>query len=375
MRDPATAARGSRSSVMVRWLVRSRGTAQGELRAVAAVLAVVLVMTVFRAIWPLGYEEPFDAAEQFAMFVSDLALHSALALAMYLIVESVRRIGPERGVYRWLALAAALLVASIVAALGRTLFMVTDGADGDLWGTTVPVVLRFLFPAAMLVTVAEFHRRELQSLEAMRAAEAARHALETQTLQARLRTLEAQIEPHFLFNTLATVRRLYETDRIAGEAMMDRLMGYLQVALPSMRGDAVTLAREAELIRAYLDLHKVRMGRRLEYRIKVPERLGTIEVPPMMLLTLVENAIKHGLAPQREGGRVDIDATVEGDRLKLCVSDTGRGFGSHTSGGGTGLANIRARLAALFGQAAELSLAPHPPHGMQATITLPAGAA
>ena len=141
---------------------------------------------------------------------------------------------------------------------------------------------------------------------------------------------------------------------VAGDAMLERMMRYLEVALPSMRGERVTLGREATLIEAYLDLQKVRMGRRLAFRIDIAPALRQVEVPPMMLLTLVENAIKHGLAPERDGGRIDIGARVHDEVLELEVADTGRGFGGDTSGGGTGLANIRIRLAAMFGDAASV---------------------
>jgi len=129
--------------------------------------------------------------------------------------------------------------------------------------------------------------------------------------------------------------------------------------------------REAELVCAYLDLQKVRMGRRLDYRVHIPSDLGALRIPPMMLLTLVENAIKHGLAPQCDGGRVDVGASLEESRLRLEVTDTGGGFGGQVSGGGTGLANIRTRLVAMFGAAAELTLSSRRPHGLVATIRMP----
>ena len=394
MRDLATAARGSRSSALAAWLrqhasthlgTRPRSTPvdttwRGEARAIGVVTGLVLAITVFRAVLVLGTwflessGERFDAAQFVTSCSGDFAMHFALALLMYVVIQPVRRAGPQAGAPRVLALAAALVLAATVASAAREAVRTLDGSE-DSWLNVWVILPRFLFPGAMLVTVAEFHRRELLSMEAMRAARAARDMLETQTLQARVRTLEAQIEPHFLFNTLATVRRLYETDPKAGDSMMGRLMDYLHTALPSMRGNAVTLAREADLIGAYLDLQKVRMGRRLEYRVDVPPSLHAVEVPPMMLLTLVENAIKHGLAPEREGGRIDVTAETDGASLKLHVADTGRGFGTEVSGGGTGLANIRARLGALYGAAAALTLAPRDPRGLVATLTLPAGAA
>jgi len=290
---------------------------------------------------------------------------------MLAVIEPVRRRGPQGGARRAAALAAAVLAAAAVAAVLSVQRLNLEDIEMG-WMNGPPVLLRYTILASLLVTVAEFYRAEVRSLDAMRDADAARATLEQQTLQARLKTLEAQIEPHFLFNTLANVRRLYETDRAAGEAMIERLMRYLEEALPSMRGERSTLGREARLIEAYLEMQRVRMGPRLAYGVDIAPALRAVEVPPMMLLTLVENAIKHGLAPQREGGRVDVAARVDGDRLCLEVVDTGRGFGGDTSGGGTGLANVRARLAASFGSAAQFTLAPRVPHGLRATIRMPA---
>jgi len=185
--------------------------------------------------------------------------------------------------------------------------------------------------------------------------------------------LQAQIEPHFLFNSLANVRRLLRTDGDAGRAMLADLMRYLEGALPRMREDSSTLAREAELIRAFLAVHQVRMGARLQVHIDIPDALGLRVVPPMMLLTLIENALKHGLSPLSEGGSISVVAAEADGKLVLQVADTGRGLVAG-SGGGTGLANIRARLKAMYGPAARLSLRHNLPHGIVAEIDLPAHA-
>jgi signal transduction histidine kinase len=354
---------------------RLRAIAAEERRTLAFVAAVVLLYVVFRQVFPLGFADiSATAADVLDAVWKDFCLHYALAIAMLLVIEPVRRVGPRGGARRLFAVSGAVVVAAAVAATGWGSLLAWAGEQdvGEIFGVWHMFFLRFAILAAMLVAVGEFHRREILSLEAMRAAEADRAALEQETLQARLKTLEAQIEPHFLFNTLANVRRLYDTDAVAGEAMLERLMRYLEIALPSMRGDRVTLDREARLLEAYLELQQVRMGKRLAYAIDIAPALRHSEVPPMMLLTLVENAIKHGLAPQREGGRVDVRARLDGSQLRLEVADTGRGLGGDTSGGGTGLANIRARLAAMFGPAADLTLAPREPRGLLATIRMPA---
>ncbi|HZQ59980.1 MAG TPA: histidine kinase, partial [Casimicrobiaceae bacterium] len=192
--------------------------------------------------------------------------------------------------------------------------------------------------------------------------------------EARLRMLQAQIEPHFLFNTLANVRRLYQTSPADAERMLENLMRYFAVALPDMRGNDSTLGREAELTASYLEIQGLRMGRRLQFELDIPADLRDLRLPPMMLLTLAENAIKHGVAPLPEGGAVSVRATLAGEELLVQVADTGRGF-TTSSGAGTGLANIRARLSAMFGSAGRFTLAVNEPRGVVATIAIPFAAA
>jgi signal transduction histidine kinase len=354
-----------------RWVSERTADARAEADMLVVVVAVVLLMTVFRQTVVAGIVEDVPSAAEFAGSVwTDFTQHLFSAMLMLVLIQPARRLGPAAGARRFVVIAAAVLLGAALAATVRILWISVYEDQVDLSGWP-SIFTRFALVAGLLVVVGEFHRAEVRSLEAMRAADANRAALEQQTLQARVKTLEAQIEPHFLFNTLATVRRLYETDAAAGEGMLERLMRYLEVALPSMRSEHSTLEREATLIESYLELQRVRMGRRLAYGLDIPPALRRLEVPPMMLLTLVENAIKHGLAPQREGGRVDVRARLDGESLLLVVADTGRGFGSETSGGGTGLANIRARLAAMFGPAAQLMLTPNEPRGIQATIRMP----
>ena len=222
----------------------------------------------------------------------------------------------------------------------------------------------------LIAAVFVFFRQREESEAARRKAELDRERLGQQMDEARLQVLQAQIEPHFLFNTLANVRRLYQTDAAAAESMLDNLMRYLAVALPQMRAADSTLGREAALAESYLVIQRIRMGRRLAFEIDVPQSLREAAVPPMMLLTLVENAIKHGISPLPEGGSVRVSARVADRQLRLQVADSGQGF-TKTSGGGTGLANTRARLAAMYGAAAHLRIELNSPRGVIATISLP----
>src|SRR5690606_14158715 len=143
------------------------------------------------------------------------------------------------------------------------------------------------------------------------------------------------------------VRSLHATASPAADQMLDNLMKYFAAALPHMRASASTLGQEAALTTSYLEIQAIRMGRRLAFDVDIPDVLAGVPFPPLMLLTLVENAIKHGLAPQPGGGAVRVDASLHDRELRVRVSDSGRGF-TQTSGRGTGLANVRARLAAMY---------------------------
>src|SRR5882762_3318932 len=229
------------------------------------------------------------------------------------------------------------------------------------------------FGVAVLAAIAGAGVSDLRAQatgEEARGAQLRRSTLETQQLATRLRLLQAQVEPHFLFNTLSNVRRLCQSDAAAGRAMLAQLTRYLRGALPRMRENETTLAEEIDLISAYLGVQKIRMGTRLETSIDAPAPLLTARVPPMMLATLVENAIKHGIAPLAEGGSILIKAQASGGALTLSVADNGQGL-TAASGSGVGLANIRARLAALYGERAALRLEANAPRGVTAVITLP----
>jgi len=223
---------------------------------------------------------------------------------------------------------------------------------------------------AVLVASYVLYLRAQSSDAEARTAELRRGALETQQLATRLRLLQAQVEPHFLFNTLSNVRRLGQTDAATGRAMLGQLTRYLRAALPRMRADEGTLAEEIDLVSAYLGLQKIRMGERLEFAIDAPTALLSAHVPPMMLATLVENAIKHGVGPLAEGGAIRVSAESSPGALILAVADSGRGFRAE-SGSGVGLANVRARLAALYGERAALELKANAPRGVVASIRLP----
>jgi len=214
----------------------------------------------------------------------------------------------------------------------------------------------------------EKHARER---ERMMRAEAERHQLEKNVLEARLALMQAQVEPHFLFNTLANVQHLVETDPPEASRVLDSLIKYLRAALPQMRESTTNLGRELEMARAFLEINRVRMGSRLQFAIEVPETLKTHAFPPMMLISLVENAVKHGVDPCCDCGTITIRAREDEGRLRVSVEDTGEGI-KPKKGGGVGLANIRERLKALYGGAARLVIEEREPHGVVASIEVPA---
>ena len=194
--------------------------------------------------------------------------------------------------------------------------------------------------------------------------------LDRDLTEARLQLMQAQIEPHFLFNALANVRRLYQTDAPAARAMLEQLSRYLGAMLPRMRSAQSTLGQELALALAYLHVQKIRMGPRLTVKSAVPESLQALPFPPMMLVTLVENAVRHGVSPLPQGGEIQIGAALVGGTLQVRVRDTGRGL-AESSGSGVGLANISARLSSSYGAKAQLRLTQNATAGVTATLELP----
>ena len=208
------------------------------------------------------------------------------------------------------------------------------------------------------------------------ALEAARREreLERTSLQARLSALQAQVEPHFLFNTLANLKYLIRTDQDAAQDMLDHLVGYLQNALPDMRSVSSTLGREVDLVSDYLAVMRIRMGERLRFGVVVDDELRRLPFPPAMLISLVENAVKHGLERASRPGLITISARSEskgeGQLLSVSVVDDGVGL-TEQAGQGTGLANIAERLMLLYGREANLVVEPAAASGVRAVLTVP----
>jgi len=214
---------------------------------------------------------------------------------------------------------------------------------------------------------------EVKAAEAAETAES--EQLKRQVVEARMAAMQAQVEPHFLFNTLASIDHLILTDPSRASQMQKNLIALLRASMPSMREStpmAHNLGREMAVIRPYLEILKVRMEERLQTDIQVPEGLLSAEFPSMMIQSLVENAIKHGLEPKAEGGRLTVKAEIVHGKLAVTVADTGLGFGkAATAGTGVGLANIRERIKLLYGDRASLTVADDTPSGTIVTLTVP----
>ena len=197
-------------------------------------------------------------------------------------------------------------------------------------------------------------------------------SLKRQVVEARMAAMQAQVEPHFLFNTLASIDHLIEVDPPRASRMQKNLIALLRASMPAMRESAATLGRELQVVRPYLEILKVRMEDRLRAEINVAEGLYSADFPPMVLQSLVENAIKHGLEPKPEGGALRVEAEVAHGKLVVSVADTGVGFGrAATAGTGTGLNSIRERLKLIYGPQAELRIAANSPTGTRVSVVVP----
>ena len=199
-----------------------------------------------------------------------------------------------------------------------------------------------------------------------------RSEFQRQALDARLNLLQAQVAPHFLFNTLANVQALVESGSPQASAVLRSLVAYLRAAVPRLHEPATTLGQELQLVQAYLELMHMRMPDRLQFALHVDDAARALRCPPMTLLTLVENAVRHGIDPSEEGGRIDIHVELRGNRCNVRVSDTGVGLQPTVRGLGTGLTALRERLQLIFAGDATLNVIANEPHGVAARLDIPA---
>jgi hypothetical protein len=215
-------------------------------------------------------------------------------------------------------------------------------------------------------------QKEALAREQALALDLARSEMDRQALDARLNLLQAQVAPHFLFNTLANVQALVDAGSPRASEVLRSLVAYLRAAVPRLNEPATTLGQELQLVRAYLDLMQMRMPDRLQFELKWDDTALGLRCPPMTLLTLVENAVRHGIDPSEDGGRIEVIVRRLGDRCKVLVRDSGAGLQSANQGLGTGLAALKERMELVFGETATLSVAAQEPRGVVATLEFPA---
>jgi sensor histidine kinase YesM len=246
-------------------------------------------------------------------------------------------------------------------------------ARDDSYGTPVLGLFFGVLGILFFRTQDRLHEAETELAEA-RAEQLSR---EKTHLETQLRLLQAQIEPHFLFNTLSNVVGMIRTQPDAAEKTLLDLTTLLRANLKRTRTEATTLGDELAVVSALLEINRIRMGDRLNWRMDVPESLIQIELPPMLLQPLVENAVKHGIEPLESGGEIRISAVRSDSRLTVTIADTGAGLDgqAQSKSGGVGVTNVQSRLRALFGSDASLTLTENEPRGLVATLEIPVSSA
>jgi len=326
--------------------------------------------TLVAALFSLGWE-----SDLLGLWLRTFSLGAVLLGVFGLLEQWPRRL--PRWLARW-----ALQVMGVGLSVPVTVFFIyvasTEAGAPGFWmeekrlaGFAMFTVMGVLL-APWIALSALVKQREAWVTEQALAFELERSELARQALDARMRLLSAQVQPHFLFNTLSNVLALVETGSPRAAEVLQSLIAYLRAAVPRLNEAASTLGQELQLVRAYLELMHLRMPDRLQFEIAAEPGVETLRCPPMTLLTLVENAVRHGIDPSEEGGHIAIRVRRVGARCQLQVSDTGVGLQVTGRGLGTGLAALRERLQLVFDGAVQLELREVQPHGVSVELELPA---
>lgn len=310
------------------------------------------------------------------MLVTRLPVIAFSMLLMFGLLETWPRRIPS-WMARWaLQVLGVAIIAPFAAFLAYTL---TLGVDSQWWNDRQRMTGWFsmsmfaLLVGPWISVAALFRQIKDEARNQALAFDLEKSELERKALDARMRLLQAQVEPHFLFNTLANIRELVITGSPRAPQVLDSLIAYLRAAVPRLKDPAATLGQELDLVRAYLEVMHMRMPDRLQFSLDADDGARDLAFPPMALLTLVENAMRHGIDPSEEGGSIDIRACCSSSgRCCVQVRDTGRGVPAGATAEGTGLPNLRERLQLAFGGDASLRLVPITPHGVSAELDFPA---
>jgi signal transduction histidine kinase len=313
---------------------------------------------------------------RFPTFLTRTAILGLIAMLMFGLFEQWPKRLP-RWLERWVLQVVSIALAMPISAAVIYVLSTAPGAPPP-WEVParmngfVHLAMTGLLIAPWAALGALVRQREALARHQAMDFELARSELERQASEARLRLLQAQVAPHFLFNTLANVQALVDAGSPHASVVLRSLVAYLRAAVPRLNEPATTLGQEFELVQAYLELMHMRMPDRLQFTLQVDDAARALRCPPMTLLTLVENAVRHGIDPSEEGGRIDIQVQRRGDRCIVRVSDTGAGLGPGNGGLGTGLSTLRERLQLTFGGDAELRVTARQPSGVSAELDFPA---
>jgi signal transduction histidine kinase len=343
----------------------------GFLRALtprAIALTLLLSLAVAIALNPI-FELPFSVLLGRTLFVGFCTL----------VARSAASLSRQRVLPPWVLQSIAVVLAAFLATL--IVYLLATGGDFEALVRHEGRVQGFVLISGtstivgLILALGAFERQRDSEAKAMSLELALQRAeLERHAADARLAVLAAQVEPHFLFNTLANVQALVETGSPRAPAVLRSLIAYLKATMPRLDDGDCLLGREMTLVRSYLELMHLRMPDRLQFDVACDPSLQGFPCPPMALLTLVENAVRHGIDPSETGGTIAVCAAREGDTVRLAVRDDGAGMGESPSPG-TGLQNLRERLAAFYGGAARLELTEVAPHGLLAEIVVDAARA
>ncbi len=341
----------------------------------AAMLGWRRLLLVLIASIPVGFLLGIDSVTPSPVWITRAAVIGLVALLVFGLFER----WPAR-LPAWLA-RWALQLGSIVVAMppGALLaYWITTGGNPDFANEPDRIIgfltLTFagIFFAPWIALFAMVRQRDAFARHQALAFQLERSELERKALDARLRLLQAQVEPHFLFNTLANVQQLVDSGSPQASRVLNSLIAYLRAAVPRLHERTTTLGQEVQLVRAYLEVMQMRMPDRLQFELQIDEAATTLQCPPMTLLTLVENAVRHGIDPSEVGGRIALHVWVRKSRCGVRVTDTGVGLQPTSNGMGTGLSTLRERLQLTFGGDALLRLTEIAPQGVCAELEFPA---
>ncbi len=333
-------------------------------------LATTILLTTIGSIIVMPY---FGHEIEFYFLWLRIAVVAVIMLMAFTVTGNLQLTRFKREHVQLGALVLAAFLGTIISGLliGRSLVQMFT-VDAMFWGIVIFTAVGIAI-GIVAATLLVYRERQSRAYAELVASESRRHELEKSMLAAHLKLLKAQIEPHFLFNTLANVQHLVDSNPASASRMLASLIRYLRAALPEMRAEMTTLGKEVDMAKAFLEIQQVRMGARLAYTIDLPHDLENFPFPPMILITLVENAVKHGIDPGCEQGHIAIQAICKSNYIAITVTDTGPGL-SDQHGTGVGLKNVRERLRTLYDGQARLELAEHEGGGFMATINIPIAA-